>query len=249
MAYLRTRLGRWFYDEEGAPARAGDATIVLLHSLLCDGGMWRGQRGPLSALGRVVVLDGPGHGKSEDPPPFTLEENARALGDALDALSITRALLVGLSWGGMLAMRFALWRPERLAAMVLLDTSADGTTLRERLEYRALCVLARNVGLPPALVRKKIAPLMFSPHTFSRAPALVDEFTRTVSGYSRVGITRAATAVSIDRPSILESLRHIRLPTLIGCGEDDTATPPITAAASRRASRHPCSWGSSRRAT
>jgi pimeloyl-ACP methyl ester carboxylesterase len=228
MAYLRTRLGRWFYEDlekEGA-RQEGEPTLVLLHSLLCDGSMWRGQVAPLRALGRVVVLDGPGHGKSEVPPPFTLEDHARTLVEAFDALAIPRALVVGLSWGGMLAMRIALTHPERLAAMVLLDTSADGTLFRERIEYRAMCAIARRVGLPPYLVRKKIVPLMFAARTRETAPALVDEFVRTLGGLPREGVTLAATAVSIDRSTILERLREINVPTLVGYGAEDVATPP-----------------------
>jgi 3-oxoadipate enol-lactonase len=235
MAYVRTRLGRWFYDEHGAVAREGDATIVLWHSLLCDGGMWRGQIGPLSGLGRVLVFDGPGHGKSEVPPPFTLEENARALVDALDELELKKIVMVGLSWGGMIAMRLALARRERLAAMVLLDTSADGTLLRERVEYRFLCRLVQRIGLVPALTRRKIVPLMFGDKTRDRRPDLVDDFVRTVGGFPREGLVRATHAVSIDRPSILEAIRDIRLPTLVGYGALDTATP---ADHSRRIASH-----------
>jgi 3-oxoadipate enol-lactonase len=227
MAYLRTRLGRWFYEDvakEGTRA-SGEPTIVLLHSLLCDGSMWRGQVGPLRALGRVVVFDGPGHGKSEVAPPFTLEDHARTLVEAWGELGIERAVVVGLSWGGMLAMRIALTDPGKLAAMALLDTSADGTLLRERIEYRAMCALTRRVGLPPLLVRKKIVPLMFGARTRERSPELVEQFVRTLGGFPREGVTLAATAVSIDRTSILERLREIDVPTLIGYGEEDLATP------------------------
>lgn len=227
MAYLRTRLGRWFYEDlEKDGGVATEPTIVLLHSLLCDGGMWRGQVGPLRALGRVVVIDGPGHGKSDVPPPFNLDDHARALLDAFEELHIRKAILVGLSWGGMLGMRLALTHPDRLQAMVLLDTSADGTLLRERIEYRSLSLLARKLGLPERLVRNKIVPLMFAPRTLTRAPALVDEFVRSLGGYPRDGLSRAVKAVSIERPSILEKLPDIKVPTLVGYGEEDVATPP-----------------------
>jgi pimeloyl-ACP methyl ester carboxylesterase len=87
--------------------------------------MWRGQIEPLSALGRVLVFDGPGHGKSEPPPRFTLEEHAGALADALSELRVDGAILVGLSWGGMVALRFALQAPARTAALALLATCAE----------------------------------------------------------------------------------------------------------------------------
>src|ERR1700690_3109083 len=85
MPYVRTRLGRWFYEERGKAKREGDPAILLLHGLLFDGGMWRAQVEPLSALGRVLIIDGSGHGKSEAPPRFTLEDHADAL--AIDAFN------------------------------------------------------------------------------------------------------------------------------------------------------------------
>src|SRR5580704_13468013 len=103
MAYVRTRLGRWFYEERGTRRGDGDA-ILLLHGLLFDGGMWRRQLGPLAELGRVLVVDSPGHGRSDVPPPFTLEDNAAALADVFAELSVARVVVVGLSWGGMLGM-------------------------------------------------------------------------------------------------------------------------------------------------
>src|SRR3954471_11894609 len=125
MAYVRTRLGRWFYEERGKAKREGDPAIVLLHGFLFDGGMWRAQVEPLSALGRVIVIDGPGHGKSEVPPRFTLEDHADALAiDAFAELGIKKAVLAGLSWGGMLSMRVAIQHPMRVHAMALVDTSA-----------------------------------------------------------------------------------------------------------------------------
>ena len=48
MAYVRTRLGRWFYEEHGSTRKAGDPCIVLLHGLLFDGGMWNACVGPLA---------------------------------------------------------------------------------------------------------------------------------------------------------------------------------------------------------
>src|SRR5580658_8865777 len=119
MAYVRTRLGRWFFVEHGAARHERDACIVLLHGLLFDGGMWDACVRPLSELGRVVVLDGPGHGRSEVPPPFTLEEHARAVIDAMDELRVATAVVVGLSWGGMTGLRLALYRPDRLRGLVV----------------------------------------------------------------------------------------------------------------------------------
>ena len=226
MAYVRTRLGRWFSEERGA-ARTGDPAIVLLHGLLFDSGMWRAQVEPLSELGRVVMFDGPGHGKSTElPPPFSLEDQADALMDAFAELSIDRAVLVGLSWGGMLAMRAAIKHPARVAAMALLDTSADREEPANAVKYRLFISFTRRFGLPLWFVRRELAGLMFGPRTLRERPELVDQFTRRVNGFSRDGMARAARAVVVNRKSIVEKLGQVTAKTLVICGRDDRSTPP-----------------------
>lgn len=226
MPYVRTRLGRLFYDERGQARRGGDPAIVLLHGLLFDGGMWRGQVEALSALGRVVVIDGPGHGKSEPPPRFTIEEHADALLDALGDLDVARALIVGLSWGGMVGMRLALQHPAKVAGLALLDTSAERQTLAERIRYRAFVALHRRVGIPYGMFLKEVAPLMFARRTLAERPELIETTYRRTMGFDREGVSRASLAVVVHRTSILEKLGNIRVPTLVMCGREDQATTP-----------------------
>lgn len=228
MSYVRTRLGRWFYEERGKARREGDPTIVLMHGLLFDGGMWRAQVEPLAALGRVVIIDGPGHGKSESPPRFTLEDHADALAiDAFSELKINKSILVGLSWGGMLAMRASIQHPMRVTAQALLDTSAGPETLADKVRYRAFIAFCRRYGVPRWFVDRELAPLMFSPKTLAeRGDELLERFTRTVNGYPRDGMARAALAVTVHRKDITMKLRGIAAPTLVICGRHDRSTPP-----------------------
>jgi 3-oxoadipate enol-lactonase len=227
MPYVRTRLGRWFYEERGKEPRPDAPAVVLWPSLLCDGGMWRGQMEPLAALGRVVSFDGPGHGKSQDPPPFTLEENADALVDAFRELGIERAVSIGLSWGGMLAMRLALQHPTRVHALALLDTSAESEEATRALRYRAFIALGRRLGMPRGLVDAQIVPRMLSERAIKERPELVDRLVRSVNGFSREGVARAAMAVVVHRTDILGRISAIRVPTLVLCGNDDRSTEPV----------------------
>jgi 3-oxoadipate enol-lactonase len=238
MAYVQTRLGRFFYEEHGAQKRSGDPAVVLLHGLLFDGGMWRQQIEPLAALGRVVVFDGPGHGKSEPPPRFSLEEHADALFDALVELGIDKAITVGLSWGGMVSMRLVCQHADKVAAMVLMDTSADSEPLAKRVRYRAFIALHRRFGLPRALFDGQIAPLMFTDRTIRERPELIDAaFVRT-NGFDREGVARAAKAVVVHRSGVLEKLRSVRVPALVMVGKEDRSTPPEKAEAIANAIPH-----------
>jgi 3-oxoadipate enol-lactonase len=225
MPYVRTRLGRLFYEERGE-ARGGRPAIVLLHGLLFDGGSFRPQVEPLSALGRVLVFDGPGHGKSESPPPFSLEEHADALFDALTELGAARAVLCGLSWGGMVGMRLALQHPEAVAGLALLDTSAEVEPLASRIRYRAFIALHRRVGIPYRLFASQVAPLMFAPRTVLERPGLLEAAYRRTSGFDREGLARACLAVVVHRGSVVPRLASIGAPTLVLCGAEDRATPP-----------------------
>ena len=225
MAYVRTRLGRLFYEERGAQRRPGDPAIVLLHGLLFDGGMWRGQVEPLAALGRVIVIDGPGHGRSEPAPRFVLEDHADALFDAFGDLGVRRAIVVGLSWGGMVGMRLALQHPAKVAGLAVLDASAEVETLAKRVKYRAFLAMHRRFGFPYSLYEKEIAPEMFSARTRSENPALVEAAYRRAMGFDRGGMTRAAIAVLVHRKNILPQISRIRTPTLVMCGAEDEATP------------------------
>ncbi len=226
MAYVQTRLGRLFYEERGETRRPGDPAILLLHGLLFDGGMWRHQIEPLAALGRVIVIDGPGHGRSERAPRFMLEEHADALFDAAGELAIRRAVVVGLSWGGMVAMRFALQHSERVAGLALLDASAESDTIANRIEFRAFIALHRRIGFPLGLFQKELAPRLYSARTRAERPELVEASYHRAMGFDREGFCHAALAVTVHRRNVLRELVKIRAPTLVICGTEDSSTPP-----------------------
>jgi len=226
MAYVRTRLGRLFYDERGAARRKGDPAIVLLHGLLFDGGMWRGQVEALAKLGRVVIFDGPGHGKSEPGPRFTIEDHADALYDAFGELGIAKGICVGLSWGGMLALRMGIQHPKEVAGLVVMDASAHAESLAKKLKYRSLIALHKRTGFPYALYERAIAPLLFSERVRRERPELVRASYSRAMGFDRRGLAQAGIAVVVHRKDITGQLGKIDVPTLVMCGAEDASQPP-----------------------
>jgi 3-oxoadipate enol-lactonase len=186
--------------------------------------MWRGQLEALSALGRLLVFDGPGHGKSEVPPAFTLEDNADALVDALDDLGVERCIMVGLSWGGMVGMRLALRHGKRVQALALLDTSAEAEDRARKIKYRMMVSFGRRFGMPRVLTDSQVTPLFFSDGTLASRPELVERVARAGNGFPREGVARAALAVLVHRRDILANIDVIRVPTLVICGAEDRAT-------------------------
>jgi pimeloyl-ACP methyl ester carboxylesterase len=229
MGKARTRLGNWHYDDYGLPRRPGDPAIVLLHGLMLDRHMWTAQLGALRALGRVVVFDGPGHGLSDVPPPFTLEDQAEGIADALGVIGIERSLLVGHSWGGLAALRFALAHPERTAGLAVLSGSAGPEPVRRRLEYHLYLAWVRRYGSPRWFARARLGAIMYGARARHARPWLVADLHRTVNAHAREGLARAALAV-IDRGGVAARLGEIKAPTLVACGRFDRTMEPARSA-------------------
>jgi pimeloyl-ACP methyl ester carboxylesterase len=116
------------HDEAGT----GPA-LVLLHAGVADRTMWAEQLEPLAAAGfRAVALDLPGFG---DAPVAPGEQAPWAdVLHAMDELSIARATLVGVSFGGAVALRVAVAAPARVAALVLVSAPAPGLAPSAELE-------------------------------------------------------------------------------------------------------------------
>jgi pimeloyl-ACP methyl ester carboxylesterase len=222
--YVTTRIGRWFYEEQGQASSL--PPVVLMHGFLLDHSIFRPQVAELCKLTRVICFDNPGHGQSEVPrSDFTLEEHADALAGAVVTLGIKHAIVGGLSWGGMVGMRLALQQPAMAVGLYLLDTSAQVESRLQRAFDGAMLSLYARVGAPPRFYETRIAPSLFGATTRRQNPELVQRYGERMFGFSRKGVRRAGYAVVLRKRSLLSQLHRIHVPTLVICGEEDTATP------------------------
>ena len=225
------------YVEEFGRAHAGAAprpghehrgAVVFGHSLLCDGRIFSDQVTDLAQDHHVLNLDFRGHGRS-DPPPrsYTLADVATDYLRAMDALSVERATLVGLSMGGMAALLLALSHPERVAGLVLIDTSASAERPHNRARQLALATTARLFGPRPWLVRQATA-LLFGATFRAQHPDEVAVWEQRIAALNRAGLARGVAAVA-GRRDVTARLPDIVAPTLVIVGDEDTATPPVYA--------------------
>jgi pimeloyl-ACP methyl ester carboxylesterase len=112
-------------------AGAGDP-IVLVHAGVADSRMWDEQFEPLACDHLVLRYDLRGFGGSSLPGgPFSYAADLRAL---LDHLDIPRAAVVGASFGGQVALEFALQRPDKVTSLVLVDSAIQGWEWSEEVE-------------------------------------------------------------------------------------------------------------------
>ncbi len=198
--------------------------ILLGHSFFCSGEMWRHQVPELAESHQVVTLDYRGHGRSsplrEDLDVYDLVGDMMAL---LDHLGIEQAVWAGLSVGGMTAMRAALRYPERVRALILIDTDADAERAWIKIKNRPMGSATRLVGLRPFL--PAVVRGMFGSTTCRENRQLVEEW-KSRFATADLESMRRFMAMLMHRDSVVSRLGEIQIPALVIVGAEDRALPP-----------------------
>jgi pimeloyl-ACP methyl ester carboxylesterase len=114
--------------------------VVLLHGFLENKTMWDVYVTELSKRNRIITIDLLGHGKTESLGYIqTMEENADVVHEVISKLRIRKAILVGHSMGGYVALAFAELYPENMKGLVLLNsTSKEDSSERKKNRDRAI---------------------------------------------------------------------------------------------------------------
>ncbi len=204
-----------YADEGPRDARA----IVFINALGTDFRIWDDVARPLSSTYRVVRYDKRGHGLSELPAgPALMADYAGDLAGLLDRLSVSGAVIVGLSIGGVIAQELYRLRPDLVAALALCDTAAKiGTeeSWRERMDEIArggIEALADGVmqrWFTQDFRARRLDDLMGWRLMLTRTPK---------DGY----LTACGALMLADlRPDC----RNIKIPTLCLVGDEDGSTP------------------------
>jgi pimeloyl-ACP methyl ester carboxylesterase len=170
---------------------------------------------------RVVLYDARGHGVSAPAPDGDYSYGALAadLLAVLDGLAIDRAVLVGASMGAHTAVRFALERPERVAALALVTPAFDPDAFPSRLDHwDALSAGLRTGGIEGFLAA----------YDFDRVPEAWRETVRTVTAQRLAlhenldAVADALSAVPRSAPfGSYQELASIQAPTLIVATRDE----------------------------
>jgi pimeloyl-ACP methyl ester carboxylesterase len=221
------------YKEQGD----GGPALVLLHGFGASAFSWREVMAPLAELGRVVAFDRPAYGLTERPLPGEWEGQNPYSADAqvaltvglMDALVIERAVLVGNSAGGTVAMRTALAHPERVTALVLVDPAVYGGGGMVPSWLRPLLNTPQMRRLGPLIARRIRSWGLDFARSAWHDPALITD--EVWEGYLKPLRTqnwdRALwESTRAARPSDLpERLGELTMPVLVVTGDDDRIVP------------------------
>jgi esterase len=132
--------------------------VVILHGLLGSSANWRTVQDALSATHRVVCLDLPNHGRSPHVARFDLRTMGDDVAETMDALGIGRAVVVGHSLGGKVAMQMASDHAARSSGLVVVDISPRAIQpvhlfILRACEQLDVAAAARRSDLDEALAR------------------------------------------------------------------------------------------------
>jgi pimeloyl-ACP methyl ester carboxylesterase len=198
--------------------------LLLTHGYSSTGEMWQGQIEALSKRHKLILWDMRGHGRSdypEDPSAYSETAVVADMAALLDEVGADSAIVGGLSLGGYMSLAFYRAHPERVRALLIIDTGPGfkKDDAREAWNERALETADRYE-------REGLSVLK----SFSRERA-------EASHRDASGLARAARGMLTQRDArVIESLPGIKVPALVVVGADDA---PFLAASDYMAAKIP----------
>jgi 3-oxoadipate enol-lactonase len=200
--------------------------IVLLHGIGGGRANWRAQLDAFADRFTVAAWDARGFGASDDyDGPLAFADFSNDLVRVIDHLGAAQATLVGLSMGGRIALDFYGRHPDRVAALVLADTSVARRGPRKEAEVAAWLDARRRPlveeGKEPRDIAEAIARSLVEPE---RAPQAYAEMVATIGGLRKDSYLN--TLETVTRYEGFPPLASVAVPTLVLTGELDRIAPP-----------------------
>lgn len=194
--------------------------LLMLHGIGGASGTFAEQFAGLHGL-HLLAWDAPGYARSSDPEePLDLDGFADAAADVIrDRVDGGGAHVLGMSWGGVIAVRLALRHPDLVRSLILGDsTVGSGTSAESAARMRARAAELEALGAKDFAAAR--APRLLSTDASAdavqQAADLMSASIR-LPGYGFAAESMAATDHTAD-------LGSIRIPTLVLCGDEDTVT-------------------------
>src|SRR5260370_6742178 len=234
---------RLFFDVEGAklvpdgPAMREKPTLLLLHGGPgFDHSIYKPAYSALAEIAQIIYLDHRGNGRSEDGgrESWNLAQWGDDVRAFCDALGIVNPIVLGVSFGGMVALAYATRHPDHPSRLVLISTEAAGGMHRERRVALFERFGGQEVG---ALARRRFLEVQGQADRAALEEwrrVAMPLYTRTPRDpdMARRAINRSEVLHWFTRPdgeshafNMFPDLGRIQCPTLVLGGEDDPMIP------------------------
>jgi 3-oxoadipate enol-lactonase len=199
--------------------RADKPVLLLSNSLGTTMGMWDAQVAALSDHFRILRYDSRGHGMSDAPPgAYSMDRLGRDVIELMDALALSRIHFCGLSKGGMVGQWLGVYAPERIAQLILCNTSSY---MGPPLSWDTRIETVRTEGM--TAVAQAVVTRWFTAAFQAAVPTEVERIKAMLLQTNQQGYAGCCAAIRDMDMRKLAPL--IALPVLIIAGDDDPATP------------------------
>jgi 3-oxoadipate enol-lactonase len=196
--------------------------LVVLHSLLADRHAFDPVLPALAAKNRVTLINLPGFHGSQPAMLALMDAYTAVIEDAFEEFGIGKdSVLMGNGFGGTVALAFALAHPERISKLVLSDAAAGFPPQgREAFAVMADKVAEGGLGSIAEIAAKRV----FSPAYLAAHPEKIEERKKVLLDIDPKAFQAACKI--LQETDLVPLLHHLKVPTLVVCGELDQATPP-----------------------
>lgn len=228
MAFAKTADGLEInYRDEGAST---GSAIVLVHGYASSSADWAPWAARLGNRRRVISIDLPGHGLTRAPKNYvaTPDMFVRSIDAVADTLHLTRFAIAGNSMGGVAAFNYALARPDRVEALILVDSAGwprlaqEGSPVFKLLQNPVLGPALRDLD-STALTTKGLRDAFADPKRAT--PEMVQRYVDLSRAPGHRPIMMQLVNGAGAHPANEADLARLRTPTLIMHGLEDHLIP------------------------
>ena len=205
----------------------GAIPFIFIHGFPFDKTSWQPQMDFLKSENRVIAYDIRGFGSST---AGRMKKSMQLFGTDLikfmDALSIEKAIVCGLSMGGYILLNAVERYPDRFEAIILSDTQCIADSEEAKVKRNKAILQIKAEGLTS--FADGFINNVFCQESLDNKKDLVEKVRNMILATSPATVTGTLTALA-QRSEMCTSLNKILIPTLIMCGKEDKVTPPSQA--------------------
>lgn len=168
----------------------------------------------------VISYDVRGHGESDKPSSFTLEDDVRDLVSLIEVMHLVKPVVIGFSMGSYIALKTAEEYPDLFSKVILIGTKCGGTASSTQI----LQEKAASEGMSKEQITQQIMHKVFAPETTMDDIASFDKEIQSPVKLTKV--QQDAITKSLQNFDLLSQADNVKIPVLVLTGEYDGINPP-----------------------
>ena len=212
------------FDEVSPPNPKG--TILLLTGLASKRLGWYRQLEEFGRYYRTIALDHRGTGDSDAvTEAYTIGDLADDAAAVLKTLGISQAHVVGMSLGGFVALQLALRHPEVIEKLVLISTSAGGSTQVAPGPDMIAMLNRRSGGVEVGELARQTYSMIMAPGYSESHPEELERIAENARYRAQTGQSYFLQLQAIMSHDVAQQLERISVPTLVIHGDVDPLVP------------------------